>query len=83
MSLSFQVLTNITKTSSAWNMLKYGLCLIRIFPYMDRIIPYFPVFGQNLLSCPNTGKYGLEKARIHHFSRSAQIYVVVVLEMPL
>ena len=50
---------------------------------MDKIVSVFSCISTESPVLSNTGKYGLEKARIHYFSRSAQIYVVVVLEMPL
>ena len=59
-------------------MLKYGLSLIRIFPYMNRIIFVFSRIWTELENlskygkmrirfCPYTGKYGSEKACISAF----------------
>ena len=42
---SFQALTDVRKNSTGWYMPKYRLLLIRIFPYMDRIISVFSSTG--------------------------------------
>ena len=64
MSVSFQLLTNVTKNSTAWNMPKYGPSLVRIFPYMGRTVSVsetVSVFGENHQFCLSTGKYGKRK----------------------
>ena len=53
-----------SKTLTAWNVQKYGLSLILIFPDIDRIVYVFSVFGQNSRFCANTEKYKYDSAHI-------------------
>ena len=55
---------------TAWNMPKYGLFLIRIFPYIDRMVCVFWKYGKIQMSfCPYAGEYRLEKVRVSAYFR--------------
>ena len=55
-------MTENVQQDNASNMPKYGLFLIHIFPYMNRIVSLFSRIGQNQRFCPNSGKCGYDSA---------------------
>ena len=68
-------MTENVQQDTARNMPKYRLSLIRIFPYVDKIVSVFSRIWTELENLskygeirirfrPHTGKYGSEKARI-------------------
>ena len=59
----------ISTKKFAFLIITLWLSLIRIFPYVGSIFPYvsypyFPVFGQNLRFCLDTGKCGYDFVHI-------------------
>ena len=62
---------------TAWNIAKYELSLIHIFPYIGRIVCVFSKYGKiQISSCPYTGKYRLEKV---HISAYFKQYMLALL----